>query len=90
VADSWLFAKGTSSVRILRTAPLSLAVCGPGRVRRFLTFENDSDLVAFIANTEYVLAEAGFRFRGFAVERRQNPERRIPTRGIERRSPAPW
>jgi hypothetical protein len=87
--DSWLFAKGPSSVRILRTGTLSVAVCGPGRVRRFLTFLSDSELAGFLRDTEYALASAGFRFRGYAADRRRCPERRLRTRGIERRSPAP-
>jgi hypothetical protein len=89
VADSWLFAKGASSVRILRTGSLAVAVCGPGRVRRFLSFLNDSELVAFLRDTEYALAEAGFRFRGYAAERRQRLERRSVPRGLERRAPEP-
>jgi hypothetical protein len=89
VADSWLFAKGHSSVRILRTGALSVAVCGPGRVRRFLSFLSNSDLVNFIRDTEYALATAGFRFRGFGTDRRQNRERRSRPRDMERRSPSP-
>lgn len=85
MADSWLFAKGASSVRILRTASLAVAVCGPGPVRRVLSFLNDSDLVAFLRDTEYALSSAGFRFRGYAVERRQREERRGASRGLERR-----
>jgi hypothetical protein len=90
VAESWLFAKGPSSVRIMRTGTLSLAVCGPGRVRRFLSVLSDADLVSFLRDSEYTLASAGFRFRGYAADRRQRAERRASPRGNERRSPAPW
>jgi hypothetical protein len=90
VADSWLFAKGASSVRITRTSALALAVCGPGRVRRFLSFVSDTELVAFLRDTEYALASAGFRFRGYSTDRRKQGERRTASRGGERRSPAPW
>jgi hypothetical protein len=90
VADSWLFAKGASSVRIMRTGALALAVCGPGRVRRFLSFLTETELVAFLRDTEYALASAGFRFRGYAADRRRQAERRAASRGSERRSPAPW
>jgi hypothetical protein len=88
--DSWLFAKGLSSVRIMRTGALSVAVCGPGRVRRFLSFLSDTELVAFLRDTEYALASAGFRFRGYAADRRRMMERRTTLRGHERRSPVPW
>ena len=88
--DSWLFAKGLSSVRIMRTGALSVAVCGPGRVRRFLSFLTDDELVGFLSDTEYALASAGFRLRGYAAERRRTAERRAAVRGTERRSPAPW
>jgi hypothetical protein len=88
VADSWLFAKGHASVRILRTGALSVAVCGPGRVRRFLSFLSNSDLVNFLRDTEYTLSTAGFRFRGYAADRRRASERRTAPRGGERRSPA--
>ena len=90
MADSWLFAKGLSSVRIMRTGSLALAVCGPGRVRRFLSFASDPELVAFVRDTEYALSAAGFRCRGYATDRRQKAERRDMARGAERRSPAPW
>jgi hypothetical protein len=75
-------------VRILRTGALSVAVCGPGRVRRFLSFLSNSELVAFLRDTEYALSTAGFRFRGYAADRRQRAERRAATRGNDRRSPA--
>ncbi len=88
--DSWLFAKGPSAVRIMRTGALSVAVCGPGRVRRFLSFLSDSELVTFLRDTEYALASAGFRFRGYGADRRQRPERRASPRVGERRSPSPW
>lgn len=90
MADSWLFAKGPSSVRIMRTGALALAVCGPGRVRRFLSFGDDSELVAFLRDTEYALSSAGFRFRGYAADRRTRAERRGGARGVDRRGPAPW
>ena len=90
VADSWLFAKGASSVRITRTGALALGICGPGRVRRFLSFLSETELVAFLRDTEYALASAGFRFRGYATDRRMQGERRTTWRGGERRGPAPW
>ena len=90
VGDSWLFAKGASSVRIMRTSALSIAVCGPGRVRRFLSFLSESELVTFLRDTEYALASTGFRFRGYSTDRRQQSERRNASRGGERRGPAPW
>jgi hypothetical protein len=89
VGDSWLFAKGPSSVRIMRTGSLAVAVCGPGRVRRFLSFPSDSELATFVGNTEYALSSAGFRFRGFAIDRRRRSDRRQIPRGIDRRSPSP-
>lgn len=85
MADSWLFSKGNSSVRILRTASLAVTVFGPGTVRRFLSFMSDSELVAFLRDTEYALAEAGFRFRGFGTERRHREERRGARRNGDRR-----
>jgi hypothetical protein len=90
VGDSWLFAKGAASVRIMRTGALALAVCGPGRVRRFLSFLSETELVTFLRDTEYALASTGFRFRGYATERRKLGERRTAARGPERRGPAPW
>ena len=89
MGDSWLFAKGAASVRIMRTGVLALAVCGPGRVRRFLSFLSETELVTFLRDTEYALASTGFRFRGYATERRKQSERRNATRGAERRGPAP-
>ena len=76
-------------MRITRTGGLSVAVCGPGRVRRFLSFVSNSDMVAFIRDTEYALASAGFRFRGYATDRRQKAERRSASRGGDRRAPGP-
>ena len=73
----------------MRTGGLSVAVCGPGRVRRFLSFVNDSDMVTFLRDTEHALASAGFRFRGYATDRRQTAERRSVSRGPERRNPGP-
>jgi hypothetical protein len=90
MGDSWLFAKGASSVRIMRVSALSVAVCGPGRVRRFLSFLSDTELVAFVRDTEYALASTGFRFRGYATDRRKQGDRRTASRGGERRGPAPW
>ena len=87
--ESWLFAKGPFSVRIMRTGGLSVAVCGPGPIRRFLSFVSDTDLVAFIRNTEDALAAAGFRFRGYATDRREAAERRSVARGNDRRNPSP-
>ncbi len=89
MADSWLFAKGLSSVRILRTGALSVSICGPGRVRRFLSFLSETELMAFLRDTEYALTSAGFRSRGSVADRRQVTERRVTVRGPERRSPAP-
>lgn len=88
--DSWLFAKGVSSVRIMRTGALSVAVCGPGRVRRSLSFLSEPELTTFLRDTEYALVSAGFRCRGYAADRRQLAERRATARGGDRRSPAPW
>ena len=73
----------------MRTGALSVAVCGPGRVRRFLSFLSDAELATFLRDTEYALASAGFRFRGYAADRRRTVERRTTLRG-ERRSPVPW
>jgi hypothetical protein len=90
VGDSWLFAKGASSVRIMRTGALALAICGPGRVRRFLSFLSETELVTFLRDTEYSLASTGFRFRGYSADRRKQAERRTASRGMERRGPAPY
>jgi hypothetical protein len=90
MGESWLFAKGAASVRIMRTGALALAVCGPGRVRRFLSFLSETELVTFLRDTEYALASTGFRFRGYATDRRKQSERRTASRGAERRGPAPW
>jgi hypothetical protein len=90
VADSWLFAKGCSSVRITRTDTFGLTVCGPGRVRRFLSFTGEADLAAYLRDTEYALVASGFEFRGFAIDRRKRAERRDGPRGLDRRGPAPW
>jgi hypothetical protein len=90
MADSWLFARGLSSVRIMRTSALALAVCGPGRVRRFLSFASEGELLTFLRHSEYALVSAGFRCRGYATDRRQRAERRDSPRRMERRSPAPW
>jgi hypothetical protein len=90
VADSWLFCNGGSSVRITRMGALAVAVCGPGRIRRFLSFLSDTELAVYLRKMEQTLASTGFHFRGFAADRRRRAERRDLPRGPDRRSPAPW
>ena len=90
MAESSLYAKGLTSVRIMRTGALSVAVCGPGRIRRFLSFASETELVAFLRDTEYALASAGFLRRGYSADRRQAADRRANVRGIDRRVPLPW
>ena len=74
----------------MRTGSLTLAVCGPGRMRRFLNFSNPAELATFLRDTQYALGSAGFRLKGYAADRRRRAERREPLRGVDRRSPAPW
>jgi hypothetical protein len=85
VPDSWLFAKDDATVRILRTDELTFAVCGPGRARRVRSFTDPAQFVDFLHVVEQRLADAGFRFRGYAAERRRQPDRRRVPRGPDRR-----
>ena len=90
MSDSWLFAKGDASVRILRTGTLTFAVCGPGRQREVHSFAEQTRLVEFLRDTEHELAADGFRFKGYAADRRAGRERRATERGMDRRGSAPW
>ena len=85
MADSWLFAKDDESVRILRTDELTFAVSGPGRARRVRSFTDPAQFVDYLHAVEQRLADAGFRFRGYAAERRRGSERRTVPRGPDRR-----
>jgi hypothetical protein len=86
MSDSWLFASDRASVRIVRTATLSCAVCGPGTKSRSLSFDSGTQLAAFLRDIEEQLAGAGYRFKGFQADRRQSRERRTTPRGRERRN----
>ena len=83
--DSWLFAKDDATVRILRTDELTFAVSGPGRARRVRSFADPAQLVDFLHGIEQRLVDAGFRFRGYAAERRRGRDRRSAPRGPDRR-----
>ena len=87
-SDSWLFATDQASVRIVRTATLSCAICGPGPVSRSYSFANGAALAAFLRQTEEHLAGAGYRFKGFQADRRLGRERRTAPRGGDRRTAA--
>lgn len=89
MADSWLFAKGDASVRILRTGTLTFSVFGPGQVREERSFAEPTHLVAFLRDTESMLAASGFRFKGFETDRRTGRDRRQKPRGPDRRRAAP-
>ena len=88
--DSWLFAKGDASVRILRTGSLTFAVCGPGRQREVHSFAEQTHLVEFLKETEHELTAGGFRLAGYAADRRSGLDRRASGRGQDRRGTAPW
>jgi hypothetical protein len=89
VPDSWLFAKGNASVRILRTGTLTLSVLGPGHVREVRSFTDPAQVVDFLRVTENTLAASGFRFKGYAADRRTGRDRRQTARGIDRRGADP-
>lgn len=82
---SWLYTRGAESVFVFETAPLQLAVHGPGRERRVSTFAAPHDLFEF--NQQYAnrLAAAGFQFKGFGIERRSGRDRRRAGRGADDR-----
>jgi hypothetical protein len=68
--DSWLFEKGDSSVRIVRTGSLMFEVCGPGTSRERHAFTQDDELVSFLHDTVQQLTAFGYRPRGYGYERR--------------------
>ena len=70
MADSWLFVKGDTSVRILRTGPMTFDVLGPGTSRKRHAFSMDDQLVSFLQQTGQDLTAFGYRPRGYGFDRR--------------------
>ena len=84
MADSWLFIKGGTSVRILRTGPMSFEVLGPGTARKRHAFSVDDQLVSFLHQTGQQLTDFGYRPRGYGFERRSKA--RVPAGSDRRRA----
>jgi hypothetical protein len=85
---SWLYTRGDDSVFIIELAPLQLGVCGPGLERQVCAFRDGDELFAFNQQQTNALVAAGFRFQGFAVDRRNGTDRRRVTRTPrDRRAP---
>lgn len=82
VRDSWLFERGDSSVRIVRTGTLDLEVLGPGEHRERHAFAADEQIVSFLHRTGEELAASGYRPRGYGIERRAGES---PRRDLDRR-----
>lgn len=61
MSDSWLFVEGDTSVRILRTGPMSFEVLGPGTSRKRHAFVVDDHLVTFLQQTGQELTVSGYR-----------------------------
>lgn len=68
--DTWLYEKGDSAVRIVRTGTLVFEVFGPGEYREHHSFENDNELAKFLQRTEEQLTSSGFNPRGYNADRR--------------------
>jgi hypothetical protein len=82
--DTWLFIDGELSVRVTRSGPLELCICGPDCARRIVTVATPEDLPLFLRLHAEALVAEGFSYEGFRVDRRSGEDRRR----TERASPA--
>lgn len=80
--DSWLWEKGNSTVRIVRTGTMDFEVLGPGERCAHYTFADQKQIVSFLNTTAEELTAAGYRPRGYGFERRAVEQ---PPRGSNRR-----
>lgn len=85
--DSWLFVRGTESVRITREADFELRVCGPGRKRSVYRFESELEVLTFQAEYEHMLVNTGFTFEAFREDRRSIDRWLLDFHGEDRRLP---
>jgi hypothetical protein len=84
--DSWLFVNGRVSVRVVRSAPLEISICGPGPTQRTVTTASRQDQSLFLRLHAEALIAEGFAYEGFRAERRwcdepRRTERRLPAFG---------
>ena len=77
MSDTWLYEKGDSAVRIVRTGTLVFEVFGPGEYREHHAFEDDTQLATFMERTEQQLTEMGFQPRGYNADRRGGDQPQI-------------
>ena len=80
MADSWLFEKGGSSVRIVRTGALDFEVLGPGEQRERHAFAAHEQIASFLHQTGDELTASGYRPRGYGIERREEDHPRSDDR----------
>jgi len=85
VLDSWLFARGDESVRIVRRGDFELSVCGPGSKRGVCRFGSELEVSTYQAGYEQLLVNTGFTFEAFRKDRRGRGDRRLEVSGPERR-----
>jgi hypothetical protein len=85
----WLFVREAGSIRVDVTSPLTLAVRGPGTLRRVHGFAREVDLAEFAIALEHRLRADGWTMN-FQLERRVGGERRRQPRVTpDRRQPLP-
>jgi hypothetical protein len=83
----WVFVRGDDRIDVCRSvAPTSVQVTvSDGAVIRPFTFGDRSALIAFHAGFEQALTQTGWRLAAFEPERRRVSDRRLLTRGADRR-----
>jgi len=91
VETAWLFIRGPESVRIVRAASPSgtmhLLVQGPGEITARHEFVDVMTCMAFQADLERRLVNAGYTLESFNGDRRTHPRGRPPGTGERRRLP---
>lgn len=89
VEAAWLFTRGEQSVRIVRTVDVGghirLLVQGPGSAESVHLVNDGIQGALFQAELERRLVSQGFSLQHFATERRSGTERRVSSRGRDRR-----
>ena len=82
---AWLFLRGAESIRIVRDpGAFVLRVDGPGYEREVHAFKDESEVGEFQRNYEARLLAEGWVL-GASQERRSGRDRRVHTRGPDRR-----
>jgi len=84
-----MFIRQNETVRVFRPGPpyLQLAIAGPQGNRRTLRFDREVDLQTFQRDHEHHLMKDGWHLDGMDIERRSGRDRRVASRGSDRRLP---